>query len=266
MSFLFSRRRAMLTGCLAVVGAKGFAVENLTEDLFDAMDNNLVEAKFIPNNEKSAQVVLTNVSNRPLSLKLPSSFVGTPVLAQQFNRGPGFGGPGFGGQQGQGGMNQGTQVTGGGFGQGQGGMQNNGGFGFGRGGMGQGGMFGPGGAAFSIPPEQTRVLKASTVCLEYGKTTPYPGVKYSLQKVTSFSSDPVITYVLEMLGLGKVTQKVAQAAAWHVSDQMSWEELSSETISHIVGGNERFFSRMEISQAINLVEQAKYVTNNNYSR
>lgn len=258
MSFFFSRRQAMLTGCVAIIGAKGLAKDLIQEDLFDAIDNNLVEAKFIPNNEKSAQVVITNVSNRPLTLKLPSSFVGVPVLAQQFNRGPGFGGQG-----GQGGMGQGTQTTGGGFGQG--GIQNNGGFGRGGMGIGQGGMFGPGGGAFSIPPEQTRVLKANTVCLEYGKSTPYPNVKYTLERVAAFSSDPIVSFILEQLGAGKVPQKVAQAAAWYVCDQMTWDRLLSETIEHVVGPNERFFTNNEISQAAKLVEQAKYLANNNYT-
>jgi hypothetical protein len=41
--------------------------------------------------------------------------------------------------------------------------------------------------------------------------------------------------VLEALGRGEIPQKVAQAAAWHVANGLTWERLAAEKIDHAGG-------------------------------
>lgn len=208
-------------------------------DLFEAEEQNLVGVQFIPNDAKSAQVILTNKTRRPLTLRLPAAFVGVPVLAQ-FGVGGGFGGAagggaGFGGP----GMGGGAQATGGGLGQGN---------------QGGGGLGGLGGGFQSIPPERTRVLRVPTVCLEYGKREPSPRMPYRLVPAESFSSDPQVSLVLELLGKQAVPQKVAQAAAWHFSSGLSWEQLAREKIDHLgATPDEPYFSARELGAARQLV-------------
>lgn len=217
-------------------------------DLFEAEQQQLVSLRYIPNNAKSAQIIVTNRTRRPLSLRLPAAFAGVPVLAQM----GGMGGMGGGGQAGfgAGGIGGGAQATGGGGGGGGLGGQ-------GMNGMGGGGMGGAGGGAFSIPAERSRVFRVSTVCLEYGKHEPTSRMSYKLGRADSFSSDPKLAAVLESLGRGELSQKVAQAAAWHISSGVTWEKLAAEKIDHAGGvPDEPYFSQAELVAAHRVVEIA----------
>lgn len=120
-----------------------------------------------------------------------------------------------------------------------------------------GGMGGMGGGAFSIPPERSRTFRAATVCLEHGKPEPNARLPYKLGPVASFSGDRRLEVVLESFGTGRVSQKVAQAAAWHLSSGLSWERLASEMIDHPGGiPDERYFAPAELQAALGLVDFA----------
>jgi hypothetical protein len=226
------------TSSAAAVETRGVA------DLLEAESQDLVSVRYIANDSRSAQIIVTNKTRRPLTLQLPAAFAGVPVLAQMGGMG-GMGG-GQAGGFGQGGI--GGQSVGGGRG-GMGGMG-----GGGMGGMGGGGMGGMGGGAFSIPPERSRVLRVTTVCLEHGKPEPTSRMPYKLVRVEAFSSDPRLDLVLQSLGRGELSQRVAQAAAWHIANGLSWEKLAAEKIDH-VGGNpdEPFFSQAELVAAHRVV-------------
>jgi hypothetical protein len=80
---------------------------------------------------------------------------------------------------------------------------------------------------------------------------------YKLTKAESFSSDPKLTYVLESLGRGELSQKVAQAAAWHIANGLTWEKLAAEKIDHAGGiPDEPYFSQAELVIAYRLVAVA----------
>ena len=51
-------------------------------ELFQAIDQGDIEAKFIAKSSKKARLILKNTSDRPLRLELPEAFAGVPVLAQ----------------------------------------------------------------------------------------------------------------------------------------------------------------------------------------
>ena len=84
-----------------------------SQDILDAEKAGLVDVKYIPNDSRSAQIIINNKSDQPLTLRLPKAFVGVPVLAQ-------FGGGGIGGGMGGGGMGGGGMPP---MGGGMGGMQ-----------------------------------------------------------------------------------------------------------------------------------------------
>ena len=69
-------------------------------DVLEAETAGLIELKYIPNDSRSAQVVVKNNSDQPLTLQLPEAFAGVPVLAQMGMGGMG----GMGGMSGMSGM------------------------------------------------------------------------------------------------------------------------------------------------------------------
>jgi hypothetical protein len=218
-------------------------------DVLEAEAQGLVSVKYIPNDAKSAQIVVANKSDKPLTLKLPAAFAGVPVLAQMGMGGMGMGGMGGGGMGGGGmGGGGGAQATGGGgMGGGMGGMGGMGG--------GMGGMGGMGGGMFAVPPEKVRTIRVATVCLEYGKPEPSPRLPYRLVALDSFSSDPQLAAVLEAFGRGVVSQKVAQAVAWHLASGLSWQQLAAEKIDRAGGyPDEPYFAPAELMAAFRVVE------------
>ena len=221
-------------------------------DVLEAEKDGLVNVRFIPNDSRSAQIIVTNRSRKPLTLRLPHAFAGVPVAAQMGmgGMGGGMGGMrgGMGGGMGGMGGGMGGQAMGGGGGFGGQGMN-----GIGGGGMG-GGMGGMGGGgAFSIPPQKTRVLRVTTVCLEHGKKEPSSRMPYKLTSLDQFSSDPQLTVAMASLGRGELSQKVAQAVAWHLSSRLSWERLAAEKHDRLVEPDEPFFTLEELLVAQRVV-------------
>ena len=239
--------------------SQGFAAESVratsastrasaVPDLFEAEEQEQISIKYIPNDSRSAQIIVTNRTRSPQTLRLPTTFAGVPVLAQ-FGGGMGGGGMG-GGQQGGfagAGIGGGQAMGGGGGGFGGQGMN-----GMGGGGMGQGG-----GGAFSIPPERSRVFRVPTVCLEHGKPEPSSRMHYKLVRADSFSSDPKLAVVLESLGRGELSHKVTQAAVWHIANGLTWEKLAAEKIDHAGGiQDEPYFTQAELFAAHRVVALA----------
>ncbi len=61
-----------------------------------------------------------------------------------------------------------------------------------------------------------------------------------------------------MLGRGEVPQNVAQAATWHLTDNMSWEELAQKNRVQLSNGyTERYFAPQELAGAMQVVVQAR---------
>ena len=191
-------------------------------ELFSAMEAGKVGVRLIAMNSKQATVLIENKTKQSINVRLPEAFVG--VLAQG---GDPFGG---GGQQG-GGQNQQ---------QGFGGQQGGG-----------------GGAAFNIPAERVGEVRVAGVCLEHGKDEPRPSVKYELKPVEAFSKDPALYHMLKLFGEKKINQRVAQAAAWHISSKMSWDQLAAKQLKRLGQGPQPYFSRQELRAAMQLVEAAK---------
>ncbi|MFP6647994.1 MAG: hypothetical protein VB817_00950, partial [Pirellulaceae bacterium] len=164
----------------------------------------------------------------------------------------GMGGGGMGGG-GMGGGGGGMQGMGGGMGGG--GM---GGGGMGGGGMGGGGMGGGGGGFFNVEPNKVRRIKVNTVCLEHGKKEPSPRVKYEIVPIEWMTNKQEVAEICKMLGTGKLSQSVAQAAAWHYSDNMSWQELGQKVGKiHFNGLTEPYFHPQEVMMGMQLANVAR---------
>jgi hypothetical protein len=201
-------------------------------DLFDGMKSGDLDVKFIPRNANDGTILVKNNTDQPLTVKLPDAFAAVPVLAQA--------------AAGAGGARQ--RNTGGGQNQALGG---GGGLGGGLGGGRQGG-----GGAFDVAPEKVAKVKVATVCLEHGKKEPNANVPYELRPIESYTSDAKVQELCKLLGTGELSQRSAQAAAWHFANHMTWEELTNKKIHHLIGGDEAYFTPAEIHDAIKIADRA----------
>jgi hypothetical protein len=121
-----------------------------------------------------------------------------------------------------------------------------GGYGGGMGGMGGGGMF-------RVEPDKTHKMKVPCVCLEHGKPDPNPRMKYKIVPIEQVNADPRVVQLCGLLGSGRVPQNTAQAAAWHLANGLSWEELMVKNrMESKYTGNIRFFNPMELQNAFQL--------------
>jgi len=258
----FAARTGVAALCLALLvgasltGAAKRPLKNLKYDpaaraveLFEGLESGELEATVIPKDSLSSNVFIENKTDQPITVKLPKAVVMVQVLKQGFGGGAAGGGLGAGGPGGgQGGIGGGGgQAGGGGFG---GGQQ----FGGGGGGFGGGGF---GGGAFSVPPERVAQLPLVTVCLEHGKADPNPKMRYKLVKLETYTSDPVLQELITMVGTGRLDAAIAQAATWHVANDMSWEKLAAKSIRRVGGlPPEPYFAPGQLAAARELVLQA----------
>jgi len=183
-----------------------------TVDLFEGIRNGDLAVKFVPRDSREARLTVENKTKKPLNVKLPDSFAGVPVLAQA--------GAAGGGQR-----QQQQQAVGGGGG---------------GGGMGQ----------FDIPPEKVESIKLATVCLEHGKGEPHPTVPYEIRPLDSVTQTAGVQEICQALGEGKINQRIAQAVAWHLNNNMSWDQLASKRLRHANGSISSYFTMAEIQAAI----------------
>lgn len=216
-------------------------------DVFEGIERGLLEVKMIPKDSLGGNMLIENKGDKPLNVDFPAAFVGRQVLKQFGQQG---GGGGFGGgQQGGlgGGQGGGGQAQGGGLGGGQQG---------GGGGFGGGGQQGGGGGFFSIPPDRIVRVSYRSVCLEHGKTEPAPRMNYTIAKVQDFRDDPVLEEILKMVASGQLDEQSAQAATWHVTDKMSWEQLAAKSIPHIGRPATPYFTPQQIARAQSIFSTA----------
>ncbi len=105
--------------------------------------------------------------------------------------------------------------------------------------------------------EKVGQLRVATVCLEHGKADPNPRVKYEIRPIEQYTDKPAVQELCRMLGAGQISQRVAQVAAWHLENNMSWQELSSKQIRHLNGMRELYFSPDEVRAGMAAVSTAK---------
>lgn len=111
-------------------------------------------------------------------------------------------------------------------------------------GQGQGGQTTGGGASnsgqtgtgiFSVPPGKVARVSVRSVCLEHGRPTPSSRMEYRIFPVERFSRNPALFELLTAVADGKHSQKVAQAAAWHMASDKSWKQLAAMKFRRLGG-------------------------------
>jgi hypothetical protein len=208
-----------------VLAAKTSSSAN-TVDLFAAIDKGQIDVKVIPKDSSQLRVMIENKTDKPLAVKLPDAFAAVPILAQA-------GAPGGPAAKKQ----PQNQAVGGGMGMP---------------GAGMGGMPGMGinGGMMNIAPEKVVQMTAvPTVCLDNGKGEPRAAIPYVIKRIEDYTTQPGVREICQMLGNGKINQRVAQVCAWHLNNGLSWEKLASKQLRFADGSSRPYFTPQEIQAA-----------------
>jgi hypothetical protein len=209
-------------------------------ELFAAIEAGELEARLVARDARHGNLLVTNKTEDPLTVKLPRAVVGVHVLKQ-------FLPP----------QNQ----------QGAFGVQNLSptepsqalGVGFGGSGLGPlGPVLNNLGGMFSVPAERTVQIRISSVCLQYGKPDPASHMEYRVEPVEEFTRDAALQEFLYDFGTdykpGRIVDYGAvQAAAWRLSNRMSWEALRGIPGDNPGGG---YFTRGQIEAAHQWTDRA----------
>ena len=110
---------------------------------------------------------------------------------------------------------------------------------------------------FSVPPLKTVQVPLSTVCLAHGKPEPRARLKYELVKIEDYSNDPVLQETLNLFVSGATDTETAQAAVWHLTDKMSWDDLNNKQIERLGSTSIPYFGEGKIDAAKDLIQKAQ---------
>jgi len=212
--------------------------ESPPQPLFEAIKAGDLEAGVVPRDSKKLTIQFKNKTDRPLTIEMPAALAAAPILAQQPFNFPAFPGPGQNNQQQQ--NNQSPQQLG---------MPGN---------NGNNNIFGQqqnGRGFFNIPAGRAIKVKMDCVCLEYGKPDPDVRMKYELKPLNEVCDKPELATMLRSLGEGKVDQRTAQAATWHLTNDLGWNELAGLISRRIGGYTEHQFTTGQVAAAKRMLEK-----------
>ena len=105
---------------------------------------------------------------------------------------------------------------------------------------------------FNVAPEKVGKFKVTTVCLEHGKPEPRPAMKYEIKPIASFTDKAEVHELCRMLGSGRLDQRAAQVAAWHLNNKMSFQELAAKRLRFANGNSRPYFAPQELRAGMQL--------------
>ncbi len=220
-----------------VAAARQAMANSEAANVFDAARRGDIDLSFIAKNDHAARIIIKNNTGRELVVQIPDAFVGVPLA--QFGGGGGGQGGGGGGLGGGGGGGQQTQGGGGG-------------------GLGGGGQGGGGGGAFSIPPEKVEKIDVPMLCLNHGKRDPSSSKPYKMAPANEHVERPEVIELMAAFGRGELKHSAAQAAAWHLNSDVSWEELAAKQTGTARSlTREPYFSREDLQMGLAYATEAR---------
>lgn len=212
--------------------------------LFKGMQDGRLGARLIQHSEKKGDLFLANKTKQPLIVQMPEAFVGVHILNQRR------------GQTGSGqrvdspnrAQSTGSSISGN--------PRENP-----RTERSSDSRNGAGAKdARKFPVAAGRVVKlpVTSVCLEFGRPTPNANMKYQIVSVEQYSrQNQVLRELIPLFVRTRMDQRIAQAAAWHVSNKLSWTELSAlqkPAVAGLPGGP--LFAANDLKLAKALVDRA----------
>ncbi len=195
-----------------------------TIELFDGMRDGSITVRMIAKDATAARLLVTNRTKEPLNVKLPDVFAGVHVLAQRglfppFNQNNNMNAPG---------MAQPISA----MPQQQGQQNNNNNF------LGNGVM--------CVPAERIAAMELDALCLVHGKPDPQSSMTYEVRPLDTVTNKPGVEEICLSMAQGKLDRRAAQAAVWHLNNEMSWETLAAKEIKPLVGKPYPYFDSATI--------------------
>jgi len=106
---------------------------------------------------------------------------------------------------------------------------------------------------FNVPPEKVVKRDVGFICLEHGKPNPRSTMEYEIKPVENITTDERVIELLRQFGSGKLKHASAQAAAWHLANNMSWQELAAKHRRSLSGTKSPYFTLTTLRQAAEIV-------------
>ena len=209
-------------------------------DLFAGIQKGQIEAKLVAKDFTQCRLMVTNKTDAPISVRLPDVFAGVPVLAQL-----GMNAPGLNNNQPNSNNRNQKAPQSLGLTSPLGNMLN------GINGNNPGGQH-----AFNIPPEKVEKIKLKAVCLDHGKPAPTHTTSFELKAFESVVQQPEVYEICRMMGQETVSQRVAQAAVWHLVNNLSWKDMALSGLKALFGPDAGHFTAAEIQAAQRVLKQA----------
>jgi len=244
------------------VRAGKYNPDHRTVDVFKARTSGEVTVQLIMASSKKGALLLRNNTKEPLNIAVPMVFAGLPVEGKQREKlgaaevelPQRFGGraalaqlqpPGGPFNQAVIGNDTQDQAVGNGLPNNPGGNNP--------------GPFAPGNPFnFNVGPGEATRIRLPAVCLEHGKDEPSPRVYYKLAPIQKTAKDPAVGELIAMLAQNEVNQRAAQAAVWHVTDRMTWQQLARKKAKHLDGSVSPYFTRPQLRDAVKAVKVARH--------
>jgi len=88
----------------------------------------------------------------------------------------------------------------------------------------------PDGPSLKLHPGRSSRLELKAVCLERHKASPNASISYEIKPIAGFTEEVEVHEICRMLARGKISQRSAQLAAWHFTDDLSWEALGARRL------------------------------------
>ncbi len=115
------------------------------------------------------------------------------------------------------------------------------------------------GGMMRVEPDRPRKFPVATLCLEQGKEEPRQRAKYRICRLEEVNPDPHVAEICRALGYGQINPQSAQAAMWHFTDNLSWNQLAAlpRRVDLFSGRVDLYFSRMEIQNALQIASASQ---------
>jgi hypothetical protein len=82
-------------------------------------------------------------------------------------------------------------------------------------------------------------------------------MNYTIIPVEEYTEDKKVQELIRMVGSGQLDPAAAQAAAWHLDDGLSWDELAAKTYPMFGGFEAPFFTPDQLMGAQQVVAAAE---------
>ena len=116
---------------------------------------------------------------------------------------------------------------------------------------------GTGSGLFNVPPEKVAKHDVGFVCLEHGKPDPRRTMQYELKPISAMTTDPAVVAILQMHGRRQIPHAVAQAAVWHLANEISWHALARKERKNLSVPDTPYFSTAALQWASRLAVQTR---------